>query len=746
MTKENRAPRFVGPAGRYVQPEEIVRVFGAGGPFAARRIGYTPRPDQIEVAIAIARALADGSAMIELGTGGGKSYAVAVPTILYGGPVIISTSNLTLQMQLASEIERAIGILGVPCPPPLIVKGRGHRLCPARLANATDTDRHTADGLEDYLSGSDGGPEGAMGDIDQLATHPSPYLATIPSHVLDRLSAAASCLGDTCSYWDNCPLSWVAAAARTRPIVIVNHALLAQWIAQRYRRSDSDAHRWLSGVPVIVDEAHQLPPAVASTLTQILDLEEVESQLRSTVARWVAPAAVDPALEALGHMQDTLLNHATGHGSDDTRQSLLPLDVTSVGLDSLQQALAHVRSCLLPRPRASRHNGANALPRLAYQEAQTQLDTACATVTALQRPHRGDHVDTMRYGGGQLTIERIPLWPGYAISSCIGGPLIAVSATLTTGPDGDMGYMRKQLGIKRTQLVATLVKPSPFNYGTQGMLLIPPALPPMSAADRSPEVEQAYMDARAPIVHRLVAAAHGRALLLCASNRNLDLYATRLRPLLAPSIECRTAIGGGARERDELLTWLRAAPGRVLLGARAFWEGVDIPADDLVLVIVDKIPYPPVDLFIARARRRPYTLPRDDEDNADNGRDAHDTPGGETASSSKADRDELGSLNTVDRAGPNTVDDAFDPYIFRTIQVPEAIIHLKQMVGRLIRTSEDRGVVAILDSRLAAGSPHAGTIRASLPPFHYTHDVEEACRFLASIPSSTPHSSPAGES
>ncbi|HXG29519.1 MAG TPA: ATP-dependent DNA helicase [Nevskiales bacterium] len=213
----------------------------------------------------------------------------------------------------------------------------------------------------------------------------------------------------------------------------------------------------------------------------------------------------------------------------------------------------------------------------------------------------------------------------------------------------------------------TLVLDSPFDYRRNALLYIPRGLPDPAA----PDYTQAVVQAALPLIH----ASEGGAFLLCTSHRALQEAAALLRPQLGSL----PLLVQGESGRGELLARFRAAGNAVLIGTSSFWEGVDVRGTALRLVIIDKLPFGSPGEPVLQAR-----------------------------------------LEALREQGE-------DP--FRSHQLPQAVIALKQGAGRLIRDATDRGVLMLCDPRLLS-RPYGKTFLGSLPPMPLSHDLQRACDFF----------------
>ncbi|HTL97288.1 MAG TPA: helicase C-terminal domain-containing protein, partial [Holophagaceae bacterium] len=199
--------------------------------------------------------------------------------------------------------------------------------------------------------------------------------------------------------------------------------------------------------------------------------------------------------------------------------------------------------------------------------------------------------------------------------------------------------------------------------------------------------DPAWIEASLDAIARLIAASRGRALVLFTSRKMLSAFRPRLESAL-PQITF--FVQGEQLTRNQLLSRFRTAPDAALLGLASFWQGVDLPGDALRLVVVTALPFAPPDDPVLAARIR----------------------------EADAKQEGLG---------------------FRGIQLPQMTLKLKQGLGRLIRTRNDKGVVALLDPRILLpkedpnGKRYAAQVRASLPPFPLVRDWERVEAFLKGL-------------
>jgi ATP-dependent DNA helicase DinG len=260
-------------------------------------------------------------------------------------------------------------------------------------------------------------------------------------------------------------------------------------------------------------------------------------------------------------------------------------------------------------------------------------------------------------------------------------PVIAVSATLGGAPPFPSFAFGMGLDASDTneqRAYTALQTPSSFDWREQGLLYVGKDLPDPGRANEQ------WVDEAGDRLCRLVNAAGGRALVLCTSHANVRRFADLLRERTDHDI-----LAQGDADVGRLTRGFIEDEASVLVGTRSFWQGIDAPGVACVLVVIDRIPFPsPGDPLHAARRERA---------------------------------------------------EAMDLNAFGVIDLPAAALVLAQGAGRLIRTRDDHGVVAVLDSRLANRDYRVQLLQA-MPPFKRSVDLAEACRFLEHATASTPPS------
>ena len=300
---------------------------------------------------------------------------------------------------------------------------------------------------------------------------------------------------------------------------------------------------------------------------------------------------------------------------------------------------------------------------------QRCLERARLASDRLEQIAHGDESAGLRWVGltrHGFTLNYTPVEVSASLAPLLQGRSCAwIFTSATIAVGSDFSHFCLSAGLDDPR---TLSIPSPFDYPRNGLLWLPEGLP----APDSPGYTSAMVDALLPVLH----ASGGRAFLLFTSHRALRQAAERLREI--QDSKFRLFVQGEA-PRSRLLEQFRSVSNAVLLGAASFWEGVDIRGDDLVVVAIDKLPFASPGDPLLKAR-----------------------------------------LEAVRQRGGNP---------FREFQLPQAILGLKQGVGRLIRDFHDRGVVVVCDPRLHSKS-YGRAFLASLPPFRQSRNVSDAIEFL----------------
>jgi ATP-dependent DNA helicase DinG len=629
-------------------------LLGAEGPLARALEGYELRESQLRMAELVEDALEhEGVALIEAGTGTGKTLAYLVPALRSGRKVVISTGTRTLQDQIMEHDLPALSRhLGLPVRA-ACMKGLANYLCRRRYRELLDGPDAEAPSVARRLPVlMDWVERSALGDRAELEeiAEDDPIWAAVQSGSDTRI-------GPRCSFYETCFVTEMRRRAEEAQLVVVNHHLFFADLAVRGPHGggvlpDYDA--------VIFDEAHQVED-VATLFFGVQVSEQRLARLAQDADRAFAAAglldeAADRVLRTLQLSADAFFEQLPDAGAPG-RLELPPELFDGARADDYHALDAALEALEM---RCVRQAGeSESVAQLARRAGQLRDELGRIAegagerhVTWSERRARGrvvgaspvDVSDVFR----EQVVHRVP-------------SVVLTSATLAVG--GSFDFVKRRLGIDFE--VDEAVLPSPFDYAAQAALYVPSLPDP-----RSP----AYFEAAVDEIAALAQLTRGGAFVLCTSLRMMRRFAARCRPRLRG----RPIYLQGEAPKGALLERFRADGDAVLFATLSFWQGVDVPGEALRLVVMDKLPFdvPSDPLVEARCKRL----------------------------------EEEGEA----------------PFI--RYLVPSAALTLEQGFGRLIRTGRDRGVVAVLDSRLRTKG-YGKVFLRTLPPATRCDTMEEVARF-----------------
>jgi ATP-dependent DNA helicase DinG len=636
---------------------------------AVSAIEGSPREGQIEMAEAVANALSDRHhLLVQAGTGTGKSLAYLVPALVHGKKVLVATATLALQRQLVErDLPRVKDALEKELKRNIsfaVYKGVGNYLCLQKM----NSDDGTADSevLVDISSLEKdarrlrewAAKPGISGDRDDAPD--------VDRRVwLANSTSGRECVGaDECRFGSECFAVNAKAKAQTADIVVTNHTLLAIEIVDSHPiLPDRDA--------VILDEAHEFMDRTTQAVTEELTSGRVARA--ANMARRHMPGKLSEAfVKAAEGFADAMDEYGQDYRtrSDEERK-----------LSELPTALA--------APVRKIKEAAEAV--IAYISADSEIVDPDSLADRARVKGAVNEVKTtaqkmMRMGESQVlwyeptfsTLYLAPLAVSHVLRENLftQTPVIATSATLTVGKSFDP--IARSLGIlnsatteedseeKNSEIdpsnVQMLDVGSPFDFANQGMLYLPKDLP---EPGRDGPSKEALIE-----LGELIDAAGGRTLALFSSWRGVEMADEHLRRVLAELpiaiITQRRGDSVGA-----LVERFANDPTSILLGTMSLWQGVDVPGPSCTLVAIDRIPFPRPDDPVMSARA--------------------------------AEADAAGGSG------------------FMQVSLPRAALLLAQGTGRLIRSVDDRGVVAILDSRIV-NKRYGSILLNSMPPLWRTSD------------------------
>ncbi len=636
---------------------------------AVTAIGGKPREGQIEMAEAVANALTNRHhLMVQAGTGTGKSLAYLVPALVHGRKVLIATATLALQRQL---VERDLPAVVPALEKELgreityaIYKGVGNYVCLAKM-NSEEPDPDSELLLESSYLEKDAKRLHAWARSKDVSGDRD------DAPEVDRRVWAANslsgreCVGaDTCAWGSGCFAAKAKAKAQDADVVVTNHTLLAIEIV--------DAHPILpERDAVIIDEAHEFMDRTTQAVTEELTAARV--QRAAAMARKYMPGKVSEAFtNAADSFYDAMNDYGADVKGDFSKQGRLseipqslehPIRKIRESATAVAQTLSSDEEILDPDALAER-----ARVKGAVQEI--------ATIAGKLLKMGDTHV--LWYEPTFSTLYLAPLSVSHVLRSNLltQTPVIATSATLTVGNGFDA--MAKSIGfivgedgeqdIKDGEIdpanLQTMDVGSPFDFANQGMLYLPKHLPEPTRDGTSPQVLEELGE--------LIDAAGGRTLALFSSWRGVEAADIHLRNVLKERpISIITQKRGDAVA--PLVERFAKDETSVLLGTMSLWQGVDVPGSSCILIVIDRLPFPRPDEPVLAARSA-----------------LADTAGGSG---------------------------------FMQVSVPRAALLLAQGAGRLIRSIDDRGVVAIMDSRIVT-KRYGSILLNSMPPLWRTNDKQ----------------------
>ncbi|GAA3724151.1 ATP-dependent DNA helicase [Salinactinospora qingdaonensis] len=670
---------------------------------AVDSLGGQRREGQVTMAEAVAQAIeAEEHLVVQAGTGTGKSLAYLVPALRHalasGSPVVVSTATIALQRQL---IERDLPRLAGALTPMLgreptfaILKGRRNYLCRHRLQTASETDPDEAELFDPRALSSLGrqikrlhewSEETISGDRDEL-------VPGVSDLAWRQVSVTANeCLGaGACPFGQECFAEQARAEAGEVDVVVTNHALLAIDATQNHNILPE--HHVL-----VIDEAHELVDRVTSMATGLLTEKAV-----ATAAKRASRLCEPELTERLTESGDGLAMVFTD--AEPGRIDHLP--------EALAGAVAGVRDAAHGCVSAigTDNNGGtttedpevNSARKLALSALEEVHDTAVRVLESFEPPlrDRTDIVWLTKSGARSPSLHVAPLSVGGLLREKLFGERTTVLTSATLALGGSFTALASQWGLGAEGADAqpstgeaeeahaggaaatgeedvasddtAEARPlprwrgidvgSPFDHARSGILYVATHLPPPGRDG----LDSRYLDE----IAELIGAAGGRTLGLFSSMRAATQATEELRERLDHPILCQ-----GEDSTGQLVREFAEDERACLFGTLSLWQGVDVPGPALQLVIVDRLPFPRPDDPLASARQR-----------------------------------------AVGARGGNG---------FMAVAATHAALLLAQGTGRLLRSVTDKGVVAVLDPRLATAR-YSGFLRSSLPPYWATTDAQVA--------------------
>ena len=586
MTAESAALPVAATAAQVATYDaELDQLFGVNSPLGHAVGGFRPRKSQTEMAKAIASAIANQNTLIaEAGTGTGKTFAYLVPSLLWGGKVIISTGTKNLQDQLfLRDIPTVRKALGAPVSVALL-KGRANYVCHFHLERTLQNGRLTSRDDVGYLREISRFMK-TTGSGDKAELSKVPETALVWNLVT---STRDTCMGAECQYYQDCFVMKARKEAQQADVVVVNHHLFFADVALK----DTGVAELLpSANTIIFDEAHQLPETATLFFGDTISTSNVLELCRDVLA------------EGLSHARDgadwVAVVTPVERAARDLRLTF-PQDIVRLAVNQIAPS-----SPFFPALETLKEQMDGMIAVLQKQAERAETLEQCrvrgieiATRLEAWNKPKGDviigqeSVLWVEAFSSSLQLHQTPLSIAPIFNKQREGvPRTWIFTSATLAVKNDFNHYSAQMGLWNEPAHSW---PSPFDYDSQGLLYVPTGLP----QPNSPDYTDAVIDAALPVIE----AAGGGAFLLCTTIRAVNRSAERLREEFERMKLPFPLMVQGEAGRTELLDRFRAAGNAVLIGSQSFWEGVDVRGDALSLVIIDKLPFSPPDDPVLAAR------------------------------------------------------------------------------------------------------------------------------------------------